>query len=201
LAALRELVIATQNRDKGREIVAILADLPMHVRGLWEWPDAPDVEETGDTLAANAILKAASAARHTGCWAVADDTGLEVDALHGAPGVYSSRYSGPNATYADNRAKLLAALTGVPDAQRTARFRTVIALVGPDGRTETVEGVVEGLILDREQGTGGFGYDAVFYYPPAGQTFAEMNPKAKNGVSHRGRALQALKSRLTHHFA
>lgn len=191
-----ELVIATQNRDKGKEIVAILSELPISIRGLWEWPDAPQVEESGDTLAANALLKARSAAAHTGLWAIADDTGLEVDALDGAPGIYSARYAGESATYADNRAKLLSALNGIPAPERTARFRTVIALVRSDGAEETVEGTAEGAITEFERGTGGFGYDSVFFYPPAGKTFAEMTPEAKNAVSHRGVALMALRTRL-----
>ena len=191
------IVIATKNRDKGLEIAAILAELPINIRGLWEWPDAPDVEEIGDTLEANALLKARSAVAHTGLWAVADDTGLEVDALGGAPGIYSARYAGAAATYADNRTKLLSALEATPVSKRTARFRTAIALARPDGTHETLAGAVEGTITDTEQGKGGFGYDAVFYYPPAQMTFAEMTPDAKNAVSHRGVALQALKSRLS----
>jgi len=196
MTGITELVIATKNRDKGREIAAILSDLPVTVRGLWEWPEAPDVDETGDTLEANALLKAQSAVIHTGLPAVADDTGLEVDALDGAPGIYSARYAGEAATYADNRAKLLDALAGVAEPQRTARFRTVIALVYPDRTHEAVEGTVEGIITGHERGTKGFGYDAIFLYPSTGKTFAEMTPEAKNAVSHRGQALMALKSRL-----
>lgn len=177
-------------------MIAILDGLGVTLRGLWEWPDAPDVHETGDTLEANAILKARSAASFTGLWAIADDTGLEVDALDGAPGVYSARYAGPKATYADNCARLLDALDDSPPAQRTARFRTVVALARPDGSAETVEGVVEGRILEHERGQNGFGYDPVFFYPPAGKTFAEMTADEKNVVSHRARALHALRDRL-----
>jgi len=190
------LVIATQNRDKGREIMPHLSGVPVQLRGLWEWEDAPDVEETGDTLAANAILKAEAAMHHTGCWAFADDTGLEVDALEGAPGVYSARYAGPGATYASNRVHLLKEMEAVPPAQRTARFRTVIALARPGFPTETMEGAVDGTITETERGTEGFGYDAVFEYSPEGKTFAEMSLPEKNRISHRGRALVALRARL-----
>jgi len=186
------LVIATQNRDKARELSALLATLPVTCRGLWEWPDAPDVEETGQTLEANAMLKAESAARHTGLWAVADDTGLEVDALAGAPGVYSARFAGPGATYAGNRAKLLELLAGVSSRDRTARFRTAVALARPGEKTLVVEGAVEGLITEDERGELGFGYDAVFLHPGLGATFAEVTAEEKNAVSHRGRAAVAL---------
>jgi len=191
------LVIATQNRDKAREIEAVLAPLPVNLRGLWEWPEAPEVEESGRTLEANAALKAEAAARFTGMWAVADDTGLEVDALNGAPGVYSARFAGPGATYAGNRAKLLELLLGVSLRHRTARFRTVVALARPGRKTVTVEGSVSGWITEGERGDFGFGYDSVFLYPQTRKTFAEMTPAEKNSVSHRGRALKALRTLLT----
>lgn len=191
------LVVATHNRDKGREMKALLASLPVRLEGLWDWPGAPEVEETGHTLAENALLKAEAAARFTGQWAVADDTGLEVAALGGAPGVYSARFAGPDATYAGNRAKLLDLLDGVPARERTAVFRTVIALARPGLPTLSVEGAVPGSITEEERGLGGFGYDAVFLYPPAARTFAEMSADEKNAVSHRGRALVALVRLLT----
>ena len=197
MSVTRELVIATHNRDKGRELVALLADLPVRLHGLWEWPGATEVPETGTTLAQNAILKAEAAARLTGLWAVADDTGLEVAALGGGPGVYSARFAGVDATYAGNRAKLLDLLAGVPPAQRGACFRTVAALAMGDGAVRTVEGVVHGRITEEERGDGGFGYDAVFLYLPGGRTFAELSAAEKNAVSHRGRALRALKSLLS----
>jgi XTP/dITP diphosphohydrolase len=190
------LVIATQNRDKAKEIEAILQKLPVAMRGLWEWARAPHVEETGQTLEANAALKAESAARFTGLWAVADDTGLEVDALHGAPGVYSARFAGPGATYAGNRAKLLELLAGVSARHRTARFRTAVALARPGQKTIIVEGSVSGMITEEERGDHGFGYDSVFLYPQTRQTFAEMTPAEKNAVSHRARALLALEGLL-----
>jgi len=185
------LVIATKNPDKLREMRAVLAEAVPWVAIVEdaEWPDVP---ETGDTLAANALLKAHAVAGATGHAALADDTGLEVDALGGAPGVHTARYAGPTATYAENRAALLAALEGV--AGRTARFRTVIALAAPDGSAFTVEGVLEGIVTTLERGAGGFGYDPVFEVD--GSTLAEIPEDHKNLISHRGKALRALADRL-----
>jgi XTP/dITP diphosphohydrolase len=153
----------------------------------------PDVVEDADTLLGNARLKAAAVGAAAELPAISDDTGLEVDALGGAPGVRTARYAGEHATYADNRAKLLRDLSGVPDDRRTARFRTVAMVVWPDGREIAVEGVCEGRIAPREIGTRGFGYDPVFI--PAdgdGRSFSEMSDAEKNDISHRGRALRAL---------
>ena len=191
-----KLVVGTQNRDKGREIFARLRHLPLELRGMWEWPDAGPVEETGCTLSQNALLKAEAAARHTGLWAIADDTGLEVDALSGAPGVCSARFAGPHATYADNRQKLLRVLEGVADPKRGAQFRTVIALVRPGLPSETMAGVIEGCITTSEFGEEGFGYDSVFYVPEEARTFAQMTVVEKNRISHRGWALSRLAVRL-----
>lgn len=186
-----QLVLATNNRDKVREMAHALQDLPVRpiaVGDLGEWPE---VEETGTTLEQNALLKVHVTVGRTGRPCLADDTGLEVDALDGAPGVYSSRFAGPKVTYADNVAKLLRELEGVPEGGRTARFRCVIALADPDGREATVEGLVEGRILFEPRGEGGFGYDPVFWAPESGLTFAEMSVAAKEAISHRGRALAA----------
>lgn len=186
-----QLVLATNNRDKVREMAHALQDLPVRpiaVGDLGEWPE---VEETGTTLEQNALLKVRVTVGRTGRPCLADDTGLEVDALDGAPGVYSSRFAGPKVTYADNVAKLLRELEGVPEGGRTARFRCVIALADPDGREATVEGLVEGRILFEPRGEGGFGYDPVFWAPESGLTFAEMSVAAKEAISHRGRALAA----------
>lgn len=189
------LVLATNNPDKAAEIRVILGGaLP----GLELRPrpaGAPEVDETGDTLEDNARLKATAIASATGLPAVADDTGLEVLALDGAPGVYSSRFAGESATYADNVAKLLGAMRGVAD--RRARFRTVAVVHWPDGREVLADGVVEGDIANEARGTGGFGYDPVFV--PAGGgglTFAELGPDGKHRLSHRGRAFRALAERL-----
>jgi len=184
---IRRLVVASKNPDKIREVEAVLEGLDGTieiVRGL----DWPEVEETEPTLEGNALLKARAVVGATGIAAVADDTGLEVDALGGAPGVFTARYSGPDATYGSNVAKLLADLEGLTN--RTARFRTAVALVADDGETLVVEGVLEGVIAAERRGAGGFGYDPIFEVE--GVTLAEMDPGKKNRISHRARALQAL---------
>ena len=188
-------VLATANPDKAAEIRAILGGVGVELqpRPL----DVPDVEETGETLLENARLKAAALAEATGEPAVADDTGLLVDALGGAPGVRSSRYSGEHASYADNVAKLLDALTGVPSGARTARFETVAVVRWPDGREVVARGAVAGSITVEPAGTGGFGYDPVFAPDEGdGRTFAEMTHEEKNALSHRGRAFRALAEQL-----
>ncbi len=184
-----QLVFASRNRDKIAELSHALEGLPLEVREAADFPWVPDVEETGATLEENALLKvrAVHAATHALC--LADDTGLEVDALDGAPGVHSARFAGPDQSYEKNLEKLIRLLEGCPAARRTARFRTVVAIAFPDGREETADGVCEGLILDHRQGTGGFGYDPVFYHPESGKTFAEMGLKEKGKVSHRGLAM------------
>ena len=190
-----ELVCASANPDKVAEIAAILAD---SVILLPRPASVPDVVEDADTLIGNARLKALAICAATGRPAVADDTGLEVDALGGRPGVFSARYAGDGASYADNRRLLLAELSHVDDpATRSARFRTVAVVRWPDGREVVAEGVCEGRITVEERGTAGFGYDAVFAPLEAGgATFAEMGEAAKNAISHRGRALRALADRL-----
>jgi|Deesub1362B_J571_1020462.scaffolds.fasta_scaffold00887_15 XTP/dITP diphosphohydrolase len=188
------IVLATRNEDKVRELRAILADLPVEIVSATEFRDLPPVEENGATLEENALLKARAVHRFLGLPALADDTGLEVDALGGRPGVYSSRFAGEQATYEDNVRKLLEELKDVPDG-RTARFRCVAAFV--DGETELLaEGVCEGQILHEPRGTGGFGYDPVFYVPEKGKTFAEMTLEEKNRISHRSRAFQRMKELL-----
>jgi XTP/dITP diphosphohydrolase len=186
---LTTLVLATANPDKVVEIGTILGPSVI----LLPRPESVgEVDETGETLLDNARLKARALADATGMAAVADDTGLEVDALGGAPGVRSSRYAGESVTYADNVAKLLRDLDAVP-APRTARFRTVALVAWEDGTETVVEGVVEGTIADSPRGEGGFGYDPVFL-PSEGQgrTFAEMPLREKNLISHRGRAFRLL---------
>ena len=188
------IVLATANPDKARELAALLEGFDVEPRpaGL------PDVEEDADTLEGNARLKAVAVVEATGQLAVADDTGLEVDALGGRPGVYAARYAGPGATYADNVARLLEELAGVPAAERTARFRTVAVARFPDGREIVAEGAVDGTIAEAATGEDGFGYDPVFV--PAGgdgRSFAQMTPPEKAAVSHRGRALRALAELLS----
>jgi XTP/dITP diphosphohydrolase len=188
-----EFVLATANADKAREIADILGS---SVTLLPRPASVPDVEETGDTLLANARLKARALVAATGRAAIADDTGLEVDALAGAPGVYSARYAGEQATYADNVAKLVEALAGV-EGHRRARFRTVALAAWPDGREVVAEGTVEGDIAPEPRGRGGFGYDPVFVPSEGdGRTFAEMSAAQKHRVSHRGRAFRALAAQL-----
>ncbi len=185
------LVVASKNPDKIREVEAVLPALGVVgeiVRGL----DWPDVEETGETLEENALLKARAVAAATGLPSLADDTGLEVDALGGAPGVYAARYSGPGATYASNVAKLLAELTGV--SERRAVFRTVIAVVDPAGDEWLAEGTLEGTIALSPRGENGFGYDPVFEV--GGRTLAELTAAEKNSLSHRARALKGIASAL-----
>jgi len=185
------VVVASKNADKVAEMEAVLADLdpPIAiVRGL-EWPD---VAETEPTLEGNAVLKATTVAAAIGMDSVADDTGLEVDALDGAPGVHTARFAGPGASYADNVERLLEELAGVEN--RSARFRTVIALAGPDGSLAVVEGILEGDITTRPRGEGGFGYDPVFEVE--GRTLAEIPTAEKNRISHRALALHALASAL-----
>ncbi len=188
---LARLVVASKNPDKVREIEAVLIGLGL-VEEIVRDRTWPDVEETGATLDENALLKARAVADATGLPALADDTGLEVEALGGAPGVNTARFAGPQASYEDNVRELLRALGGTD--QRVARFRTVMALVDPAGSTLLAEGVLEGNITTSPRGDGGFGYDPVFEVE--GRTLAELDPDAKNRLSHRARALRALAERL-----
>lgn len=190
-------VLATANPDKAREIEAILEATVPSLSLVARPSDVPEVPETGTTLEANARLKAEALAEATGLLAIADDTGLEVDALDGAPGVYSSRFAGPHATYAENVAKLLAELEGAEVGKRTARFVTVAIARWPDGRELVARGTVEGVITSEARGRQGFGYDPVFLPDEGdGRTFAEMSPDEKHNISHRGRAFRALAERL-----
>ena len=188
------LVLATANPDKAAEI----ADLLGPVVELVPRPASiGDVDETADTLVGNARLKAQAVAEGTGEPAVADDTGLEVDALGGRPGVWAARYAGEEATYADNVNKLLAELEVVAPGERRARFRTVAVVRWPDGREVVAEGCVDGVIAEAPHGTNGFGYDPVFVPDGGGgRTYAEMTAEEKHAVSHRGRALRALAALL-----
>ncbi len=176
--------------------MALLAGVPFVLRNLADLPGAWLPEETAPTYRDNALDKARAAVRLTGARALADDSGLEVDALGGAPGVGSARYGGPGLDDAARCARLLAALRGVPPERRTARFRCVLALVEPGGAEHVVEGVVEGRIAEAPRGEGGFGYDPIFYYPPLGRTFAELGPADKAAVSHRARAARAIRRLL-----
>lgn len=192
----RRLVLATDNPGKLRELAALLGDdwqvLPQGHFGLRSAP------ETGTTFRANAELKARHAASATGLPSIADDSGLEVDALAGAPGVESANFAGPGASDAANNARLLAALSGVPAGRRTARYRCVLVFVrsGDDPRPLVAEGSWEGAIAEAPRGSGGFGYDPLFIDAATGRTGAELDPAAKNAVSHRGKALRQLQKLL-----
>ncbi|MXZ52885.1 MAG: RdgB/HAM1 family non-canonical purine NTP pyrophosphatase [Acidimicrobiaceae bacterium] len=185
-----ELVCASANPDKVAEMAEVLEG---HAVLLPRPAGVGEVVEDADTLEGNAILKARAVCEFAGAAALADDTGLEVDALGGAPGVYSARYAGPDASYADNLARLLTEMRDVPPSQRAARFRTVAAVCFSDGTSLSAEGAVDGVITTEPRGAGGFGYDPVFAPGEAGGlTFSEMGPAAKNAMSHRARALRAL---------
>ena len=176
--------------------MALLGAVPFQVKLLSEFSDARLPEETGQTYAANALVKARTAAALTGALALGDDSGLEVDALRGAPGLHTARFGGPGLTARGRWELLLERLRDVPPDRRTARFRCVIALAGPARGEQVVEGVVEGVIAAAPRGSGGFGYDPVFFYPPLGRTFGEISDEDKQRVSHRGKALAAARRLL-----
>ena len=190
------LVLATRNPHKVREISALLSDTGIDVLSFHDLPDLPDVEEDGETLEENAIKKAEAVVRATDLPALADDTGLEVDALGGAPGVHSARYAGsPRDDTANNR-RLVRELAGVPLERRTARFRCAMAFVRDGVVVLETEGSVAGVILDQPRGASGFGYDPHFLIPDLGRTAAELPPDQKNALSHRGQALRAMLARI-----
>ena len=190
-----KIVLATHNYDKEIELQHSLQGLGVKICSLSEYPDIGEIEETGTTLLENSLLKAHTVYDRTGLPAIADDTGLEVDALDGAPGVYSARFSGADATYEDNVNKLLSVMEDVSDDMRSARFRTVISFVDEVQELWT-EGFIEGRITRDPRGNMGFGYDPVFYVPRLKKTFAELSTAEKNKISHRGLALQKLRKIL-----
>lgn len=190
MAVRQIIVLATRNQGKVRELREMLKDFPVEIRSLADFGPLPEVVEDGATFDDNAYKKAIFTAKALGLPAISDDSGLVVAALDGAPGVHSARYAGPQATDADNIAKLLQAMEGVAD--RRAAFECVISLAVPSGPALTYEGRCEGEIAAAPQGEGGFGYDPVFFYPPLGRTFAEISPAEKNQISHRGQAISQL---------
>lgn len=194
---MQKLVLASGNKGKLNEFNILLAPLNIVVQPLTDYPDMPETIEDGTTFSENAIKKAREAAAYTGLPALADDSGLEVDYLKGQPGVYSARFAGEPKDDAANNCKLLALMKGVPWEQRTARFRCVIAICTPEGTVDTSNGTCEGYILENEKGSGGFGYDPLFYVPEFNKTFAELEMTEKNKISHRGRALQGMVNILT----
>lgn len=191
-----ELLIATNNKGKVREIKEILKGLDMEVFSLADKGIDVDVVEDGTTFEENSMKKASEIFKIANCITVADDSGLEVDALDGAPGVYSARYAGEGATDEEKYTKLLNELKDVPDEKRTARFVSVVAVILPDGTKTTLRGECEGIITKEPCGNGGFGYDPVFFVPELNKTFSEVTLEEKNQISHRGKAFKKLREYL-----
>ena len=198
-----KLVLATHNKDKCAEMAAILGEFPIDLLTLEAFPEIGEIIEDGNSLQENALIKARAVFKQTHLPSWGDDTGLEVDALDGKPGIYSARYAGESCSYSDNVNKLIKNMQSIPKKQRTAQFKTAIAYVSENMELVS-EGVVEGLIAITPKGVGGFGYDPVFYVPEKGKTYSEMNMKEKNQVSHRGKAINnmiiLLQVRLPHIF-
>ena len=191
-----KIIFATGNDHKMREIREILSDLNYEILSMKEAGVDVEIIEDGKTFEDNAIIKAKTVMEATGCLTLADDSGLEIDYLGGEPGVNSARYMGENTSYRIKNQILLDRLYGVPGVVRTARFVCVVAAAFPDGRVETRRGTIEGRIADRPAGTNGFGYDPIFYLPERGLTTAQISPEEKNAISHRGKALRAIKEIL-----
>jgi XTP/dITP diphosphohydrolase len=187
------IVLATGNQDKVREIKQILGPVPVEFKTLLDFPDVVPAEETGATFEANAVAKALHVWRETGLASLADDSGLEVDALDGEPGVRSARFAGEDVSYTANNEKLIRMIRDVPEEKRTARFVCVAVLVTPAGKMVLQRGEMEGLIVDEPRGGGGFGYDPIFYVPHLKKTVAELDEAEKNCISHRAKAFGALK--------
>ena len=185
---ITELVLASGNKGKLAEFQRLLDGLDVQIHSMKDYPEIGEIVEDGSTFAENALIKARAVCKATGKPVMADDSGLAVDALNGAPGIYSARFAGEQRSDADNNAKVLRLMETVADADRTARFFCVIAIVLPDGREYTVEGTCEGTILHALRGEGGFGYDPLFYVESMNKTFAELTMEEKNRISHRGHA-------------
>ncbi len=187
---MKRIVLATRNEAKSAELQRMLADLPLEVRTLRDYPQVPPLPEEGESYEANARSKALAVARWLDEVALADDSGLEVDYLEGQPGARSARFLGNDATDEDRNREILRRLQGVPPENRTARYRAVVAVAFPDGRVYTFEGTCEGAIALEPRGTGGFGYDPIFYLPELDRTVAELSPQEKDLISHRGQAVR-----------
>lgn len=191
-----KLILATRNSGKLAELAHLLEGLDVQISTLLDYPHIPEIVEDGTTFLDNARKKARTIAQKTGFFALADDSGLEVEALGGRPGVYSARYAGKQGDYAANNAKLLVEMKDVPDNRRNAAFVCVMVLFSPDGREWDVEGRCEGVIARDYAGSGGFGFDPLFFVPAEGKTMAELPMERKNEISHRGRALRKMKKIL-----
>ena len=190
------IIIATGNKDKVREINEVLEGSGFEAVDMKSEGIDPEIIEDADTFEGNALIKARTVHKYTDCYVMADDSGLCIDALDGAPGVYSARFCGEDSTYEEKFQKIYELLKDVPKDQWTAQFVCAIAVVRPDGSEFTVRGECHGLLLDHPQGSNGFGYDPIFYKPEFGMTTAEMEPQVKNSISHRGKALNAMVARL-----
>ena len=191
------LIVATGNEDKVREIDEILAGTGFEAVSMKQAGFNPDIVEDGKTFEENALIKASAVHALCGEYVMADDSGICIDALDGAPGIYSARFCGENSTYEEKFKKIFEMLKDVPEEKRTARFVCAIAVVRPDGSSFTVRGEVEGVLHEEPKGENGFGYDPIFYVPEFGMTTAQMDPEVKNSISHRGRALRAMVEKLT----
>ena len=190
-----KIVVATHNKDKFKELYHGLKSLKIELLSLEDFPEIGEIIENGKTLEQNALIKARTVNQLTSLPAISDDTGLFVDALNGDPGIYSARYAGENSTYLDNVNKMLHEMKNIPEGKRQAKFSTVMAYV--DGKRELIaEGFVKGIISNKIKGIGGFGYDSIFYVCNKGKTFSEMSIEEKNLISHRSRAIDALKAKL-----
>jgi XTP/dITP diphosphohydrolase len=194
-----KIVLATHNKDKCAEMSALLSSFPIEILTLGDFPRIGEITEDGATLEENAYIKARTVHSLTGFPSLADDTGLEVNALSGQPGIYSARYAGENCSYLENVQKLLHEMEHIPHDMRTAHFKTIIAFVGENMELVS-EGIIKGMITTKPKGVGGFGYDPVFYVPNKGKTYSEMEITEKNQISHRAKAIQNMTKLLESHF-
>ncbi len=197
---MTELIIATKNKGKLREVKDLLKDFKIKVTSLADYPDAPDIEEDGRTFAQNALKKAVTIAMYTGKLTLGEDSGLEVKALGNKPGIYSARFSGPQATDEKNNRKLLKSLKKIPLKKRQVSYRCFSALVNRGGVIDVVDGSCDGLIISEHRGTNGFGYDPLFLLPKYNKTFGELAPEIKAKISHRAKAFQKIKKVLKKHL-
>lgn len=193
---MKKLIFATGNENKMKEIRMILGDLDYEILSMKEAGIDADIVEDGKTFEENAVIKATAISKLSGCLVLADDSGLEVDYMDKMPGIYSARWMGEDTSYRIKNKAIIDKLEGVPDEKRTARFVCAIAAAFPDGRVVTKRGTIEGIIGYEERGENGFGYDPIFFLPEYGKTTAELSPEEKNQISHRGRALELIKSEL-----
>lgn len=196
-----KVIIATKNAGKAKEFIKMFEPYKIEVKTLLDYPEFGEIEETGETFEENARIKAETVCAQLGAMAIADDSGLMVDALDGRPGIYSARYAGEEKDDEANNDKLIEELKGVPEAERTARYYCALAFASPDNETIIVNGTCEGIIISERRGTNGFGYDPLFYLPERGKTMAEITAEEKNELSHRAKALKKLEKHLSQFFA